>query len=440
MYRTRKNAGRHKRFYFLLGILLALIFLRYAFFIGIPRAVFVAVIVCTALFADKNELLALYVCCIPLHESIDLFFSLAFISMIYVFKLFKEIRLHTDVFLVLLMIFWELLHCLWQDFSPVTFVANVLPLGVLALVMSTDMSGVDFPFIARSFAAVTLATFLTLVTRVIYFSGFDIARAVSGLQRLGMDARSVSGTSLAGGQINPNTLGVIGVLAISGLMHLVLRKQGRKSDLLVSGALVVCGALTASRTYLVCLVFMAGLLVVCREGTVVQKTKFLGKVAGFGLVALLVMYILFPDLLIYYIGRFFVRDITTGRDMLMVLYHEFIMSNLHVLLLGIGMQNYKTKLTVDYRVYVNVPHNSVQELVIAWGLPGIVMIGALIWFMFRSSRRSRNYDRLLGAIPLLVLLLKSLAGQLLCSSYTMLAFSYAFISMSWNYRKKEQQL
>ena len=122
MQEIRKYSNNHKRFYLLLGALLALIFVRYAFLIDIPRMIFVGVIVCMSLLADKDELLALYVCCIPLHESIDLFFSLAFITAIFVFKWFKEIRLHLDVFIIWIMILWELLHCLWQDFSPITFV------------------------------------------------------------------------------------------------------------------------------------------------------------------------------------------------------------------------------------------------------------------------------------------------------------------------------
>ena len=111
---TVKSPGR-TRFYWLLLLLMVLIALRYAFQINIPPLLFVSVIVFMALMGDANEVLALCICCIPLHESVDLFYALGLCMMIYVVKEFRSLRLNTAVIPVLVMLLWELLHCFRSD-------------------------------------------------------------------------------------------------------------------------------------------------------------------------------------------------------------------------------------------------------------------------------------------------------------------------------------
>jgi O-antigen ligase len=105
--------------------------------------------------------------------------------------------------------------------------------------------------------------------------------------------------------------------------------------------------------------------------------------------------------------------------------------------IGIGLQNYSTKLVDDYRISNNVPHNSIQELIIAWGIPGVILFIALIICMNALSRRYCKKHNLANYIPLLILLFKGMAGQMLTSSYTILAFSLAYISMCQNFNRTE---
>lgn len=424
MLRPRRRTG----FWLLLALLLTLIAVRYALQIEIPRVLFVSIIALMALLGDKSEIIALCICCIPLHESIDFFYSVVLTVAAYVMKYYRRMRIGPSFGLILAMIAWELLHCMRSEFSPVAFLTAVIPLIVLGVMMYSDLEDLDYAFVVRAFSVATLSVCMTLLVKVLYLSGFNILGAVAGLQRLGLDTQEAShSVTVEGGQVNPNTLGIISVLAVTGLMQIRHRGQGRRMDILIACILMVFGALTASRTYLACLAFMTVLLIFAQEGSLNRKFRFLGMIVVLIAVALVVLYLLFPELLVYYISRFFVRDITTGRMDLMALYGEFIVSRPRVLLFGIGLQDYDATLVEIYRIASVVPHNAIQELIIAWGVPGILLFGGLFACMFHAAS-GRRYT-LLNAIPLLIILFKGLAGQMLTSAYTMLALSYAYLSL-----------
>ena len=135
----------------------------------------------------------------------------------------------------------------------------------------------------------------------------------------------------------------------------------------------------------------------------------------------------------------FHMDITTGRLSTMELYHRFIWSSPRNLAFGIGLQDFGEKVMVVYRIAPFVSHNAIQELVTAWGMPGLVLFVALWILMIWRSRKFSRRQTLLNYIPLLVILLKSQAGQMLNSAYTMLAFAYAYLSMCQRFSEPQTQ-
>ena len=429
-----KNAStphnRHRRFACLLGLLLLMIMSRYAFQIDLPRLAFLGMICLIVLLGDQDEITAMIIACIPLHESIDFFYALVLCTAVYVCKFYRQIRLGNNVLLVLVIILWELLHCLRSSFSPVEFLGCVIPFIVLAVLMASDVKKIDYGFVARTFAWVTLAISMVLFVRVLYLSNFNMIRAIAGLRRLGLDTHTgVGNVKISGNQINPNTLGIVTVLASTGLMQVRRMGSGRKLDLVLMCAMIVLAALGTSRTYLTCLLLMVVLLVLSERGGLGKKAKALVSVSVMVAAAVVIFALLFPSNFEYFVSRFMVRDITTGRDGLMVQYHNFIVDNPKVLLFGIGYQDFGFRLLELYRVAEVVPHNSIQELIIVWGVPGLMLFAALFVSMFCDSRRCNRKQSLLNCIPLIIILFKGMAGQMLNSPYTMLAFSFSYLSL-----------
>ena len=435
--KIRENTRLH--FWCLLGILLLMIMTRYAFQIDIPRVFFLLVIGLIAIWGDQSEIIAICMCFIPMHESIDFFYALVICCAVYVFKYHKKIRLGTQVVLVLIVVIWELLHCFSTAFSVRLLLVYVIPFIVLAIFMFSNLSDLDYPFIVRALAWSTLAISLMLFIRVLYFSRFNILIALAGLQRLGSDVHSgINDVTVSGGQINPNSLGIIGVLASTGLMQLRAMNASKKVDMVLMCIILVLAALGTSRTYLACLALMIILLVISEKGNIRKKIRLVLALTAAVAVVVVALAVFFPNSFEHFVGRFSVKDITTGRDDLMVKYHNFIVSNPNVMFFGIGLQDWGERLVYHYRVSSNVPHNSIQEIIVAWGLPGLAIFIALFFTVYQLSARRNKNQKLLNWIPLIIILFKSMAGQILTSSYTMLALSFAFLSLCQDFTPNTQ--
>lgn len=429
----------HLRFGCLLGSVLLLILIRYAFQVDIPRVLFLLVIALIAFLGDQNEIIAACISFIPMHESIDFYYALVICMVIYVVRYYKEFHIGFSVLLVFIVCVWEALHCLQLPFSIVDFLSYVIPFIILAVLMATNAKNFDYTFIVRVFALSTLGITLILLVRVLYFADFDIAVAFLNLERLGSDYHSgIQNVAVIGGQINPNSLGVITVLAATGLMQLRRMRRSNIGDMLLMGFMILFATLSASRTYLICLALMFLLLIISEKGGAVKKIKLIALICLAIILIVIAMAILFPSTFSYYVNRFFVDDITTGRDDLFNEYHQFIVSDSEHLFFGIGLQDYGNRLTQIYRVAENTPHNSIQEIVVAWGIPGLIIFGILFINMYYVSSRCNRKQSLINWIPLIIILVKSLAGQLLTSSYTMLALSFAYLSLCQEFSHREE--
>lgn len=425
-------------FYVLLALLFVLLMVRYGLQIEIPRIAVTIVILAVAAIGTNNEIFAITMSCIPLHEAVDFFYALVGCALVYLVKNYKRIRVNFSAVLILAMAVWELLHCFGESFSVRSYLGSIIPLLFLLVVMSSRCDEIDYGFVVRTMSVVTIVAAAMLLLNVIASANFNIELAIVGLRRLGHFASDAADDVIHGTAINPNTLGIICVLSLAGLLQLRLTRQNKKIDIVLMILLLTLGALTASRTYLVCLILMVLLFILGQNGTVKKKIGFILSIAIVAVVALLLLKLFFPGTFEYFVGRFNDDDITTGRDELMVAFHEFIMDNPNVLLFGIGLNNFGEKVTNIYSVSNNVPHNSIQEVVIAWGIPGLIMVTMLIIMIVIETKKYGRRKTLISYIPLLIIIVKSMAGQLITSGYTMLALSFAYLSLCQDFRVPEK--
>ena len=101
--------------------------------------------------------------------------------------------------------------------------------------------------------------------------------------------------------------------------------------------------------------------------------------------------------------------------------------------IGVGLNDFANRLVNDYNVAFNVPHNSVQEIIVAWGMPGFTMFILLIVLIILEARKHNRQQNLINFIPIIILLIKSMAGQLLTSNYTILALVLSYLSLCQNF-------
>ena len=175
MNRRLRQERSYLRFWVLFAALSAMIFVRYGLQIGIPRVLALVPIVAIALLGDKTELIAICMCLIPFHESLDFYYALVLVIAIYVFKNFRQIRINASFFLMLLIVLWELLHCLAGDFSPVTFVVSLAPIIALVIFLCSDFSDLDYAFVVRAVAGAAMDVCVTMLLQLLWISRYDLA-------------------------------------------------------------------------------------------------------------------------------------------------------------------------------------------------------------------------------------------------------------------------
>lgn len=431
-----KKQQTHVFFKVLLGLIIGLVFVQYAVGFDVPTVVFLVLAAAIACFCSKNEVIAFFICCIPLHSMLSLTLTLALCLVICVIRLSGNLRLNLlAVCLVFLMMTWELLHYVGVSFSVVDFLVRFMPLIVLVLIISMDANRLDYGFIVRSFSVITVCVCMVLLGYLLIAADFDIGSVFSNLQRLGMTEQGPAAESVE--IVNPNTLGIICVLASASLLQLAISGSGRQSDYILVAVLLIFGTMTLSRTFLVCLAVAAVLLLLSARRGVVERAKYAALLFAGILLVLLFLYLVFPELLNYFHGRFQEEDLTTGRVDAMLAYHEFIIAKSNIAFFGIGLQDLYEKLVLQYAVAAVVPHNGLQEIVIVWGIPGLLMLCMLLGLMVKQSRRYNRKQSLINYIPLLIILVKIQAGQMITSSYTILALSFAYLSLCYIFAPKQ---
>ncbi|MBE6731223.1 MAG: hypothetical protein E7564_06005 [Ruminococcaceae bacterium] len=427
------------RFWVLFALLSAIIFTRYGLQINIPRELALLPVAAIALLGNQTEITAVCMCLIPFHESLDFYIALIIVVFIYVLKFHKRIKINMGFFLMLIIVIWELLHSLTSDFSPITFVTALSPIIALTVIICSDLSGIDYAFTVRAVSVAAVVTCFTMLIQIAWISGFNVITFMLNLRRLGaLSEASADRLQITGGMVQTNSLGVICVLITAALLQLRNIGKKKKSDTLMMLTLLIFGTLTASRTFIICLLLMI-LLVFMGQKDGKTKLKYFGIAIIAAIFILSVLSIFFPDQLEFYISRFFEKDITTGRDDLMVSYNRFITKNPSVMFFGVGLQDLGNKLVNIYRVASNVPHNSIQEIMAAWGIEGLLFIGGLILTLIVTAKKQNRNIKLLNYIPLIIILFKSVAGQLLTSNYTVLTLGFAYINMIQDLNKTEAQ-
>lgn len=425
----------HFGFACLLTLLILMLFVRYSLGIEIPRIFLTLVIIAIAFIGTQDEVLAISLSCIPLHEAIDFYVALVACAGILIVKSNRAIKFGVSILLGISLVALELLHMLTFEVPLMSLLISIIPIAFLILILNLDVSKIDYAFIVRILAFISACFSLIVFLNIIVQANFDFAKAVLNLQRLG---QSEEDTTLLGGRINPNALGIINVLSVAALFQLRSMNKSRRIDYFFSIILIIFGVLTSSKTFLVCLLLMAFLLIFAQKGGIYKKIRLVFLLIVSALLALLLLNLLFHSVLEYYISRFQVEDITTGRYQLIVQYNEYITNHPSIWFWGIGMSDIGNKAINVYKIADNVPHNSIQEIVLSWGIIGLLIIVLLFVIMVRESKQYGHKKRLLNFIPLIIILVKSMAGQLVTSKYTMLALVLAYLSLCQDFTYTEQ--
>lgn len=437
-----KIAKDRKLFFGLLGLLFLAIFARYTLQVDFPREIFIGIAALIFLLGDRNEMIALCVALIPVYTSVPFFTLIAVCVVFYVVKFADNIKINVTVFPVVLLIMWELIHGFSaEEYSLPYVLVQFVPMILLAVLMCSNYEKWDYEFIVRTMAIATLFACVVLLGRVLIASNMNFGDAFVNMQRLGLNSETMDESlTVTDGEINPNSLGIICVLAVSGLLQMLSSGRGRRLDVVLVISLLILGMLTMSRTYLACLLLMVFLFVVAQRGRLRTKLQFVIGIVACVVVVCVVVVVAFPYVVETFVQRFQTTDLTSGRMDLMAKYNEFLAESAKNLFFGVGLYDMGEKLTVQYAVANNVPHNGIQEVIVAWGIPGLLLFVAFLGCMIWRSREIISKQLLLNYIPLIIILFKVQVGQMVSSSYTMVSFGLAYLSLCHDFYRIDEEI
>ncbi len=101
------------------------------------------------------------------------------------------------------------------------------------------------------------------------------------------------------------------------------------------------------------------------------------------------------------------------------------------IILGVGLQNYQEKYG-----YSMSAHNAAQEVLITWGIPGLIMVIMLFLIVVRNARRLNPQALLIQYIPFFIFLVDLQTGQGFSNTSNILFFSVAYSAILMQLRGK----
>lgn len=419
--------------YVLFSFLLLMVFMRYGLQINIPREILLAVATSILILGDTNELIAICISCIPLHTSLDYLYVLLIGIAIFVIKNAKKIKIDMISIVILLIIIWEIMHGFMGTFSFKHEVAIMMPFLLVWMLHSVRRQTYSYDFIMKIYSIFVIGVGATLLSKTMLSSGFNIQQSIRNMQRLGNVEED---TEILGGTINPNSLGIMCVLGITVLLQKVSYGNKKKSDIVCIIALLIIGFLTMSKTFVVCLLIMFTMFFIDRRKSFNKRMKYLLYVLLILLFVGVLMLLLFPDVLDKFLMRWQENDIFSGRFSIMNEASTCIWSNPQIYLFGIGLQDY-SKNVLHYVSYA--PHDALNEILMAWGVPGFLMLVMFILSIILGAKKKNKNMGLVNLIPIMIILAKAIAGHLITSDYTMLSISLAYLSLVQDFSNSGNQ-
>lgn len=226
--------------------------------------------------------------------------------------------------------------------------------------------------------------------------------------RLG-DTRQALDVTTEGMFVSYNSNG-LGVLCLQAALLSLLQWKNRSKVYLIAfiGATLL-GIMTQSRAFFLVYIIAIVLYVVFSQRTIkdaIQSLVFMtvGSITIFSLINLFIQkYVTGLSL------RFQDDDVSGGRIQIMLDYFGEMFQHVDRVFIGVGLQNYQDK----YGFWASA-HNATQEVMIAWGIIGLLAVLLLFFCILRNARRQNPKALFVQYIPIIATLiyLQSVQGFL----------------------------
>ncbi|MBQ6263397.1 MAG: O-antigen ligase family protein [Clostridia bacterium] len=395
----------------ILRILTVVLFLAFSVLVvgrdvaGLPvsKYIFIVIGAIICFICDKTELLCFVAFIAPLHEGVSGVYISGFALIAFFIKNKQIRRFNRSHLLIFVLLAMELIVGLHYDFSFVEYVRFAVCF-ILLFTVSLD-TGLEVD-------AVRVLRF--------YISGFIIAlisvwgqllRVYSFPQVLSMGARLGNLVESSGAEegvrvsFNNNDLGFVSMLAVLFCLML-LKKTGKKLYFIPFALSAITSVMTMSRGANIALAIGLILYFLLSAENLKKTARNIILLVLLSVLLIQIIWWLMPNYISSFSERFMEEDISNGRVDIASFYFRALWNNPLGLIFGVGLQKYNAKYDYFYSA-----HNATQEIVIAWGVLGFLVIVALFARAITITKRNNPKFRLFQAVPLITLFIGLQSGQ-----------------------------
>ena len=416
---------------------MVLVSLRNTIALDYPVVILSVYAVIMAFLCDRDEIVAFGIACIPFSPAFYYDTVLAMLILVYIVKYpktLKNFRLWALIPFVLMM-GWELWHEIAYGFSGMNYFYAFMTLGFSVFIVCAADWKLDFGLISRVLAVSTVFCCTMTLLRMLIAKDFDAVLLFSDRwYRLGIDAKHIGESISYVFRYNPNGLGAICNLSIIGLLLRMKQKGFNIADGLLCVALVLFGALTQSRMFLLTFAVVVFVYALVVQSGALVKLRNVGILVALGAVGIGIVWIVSPFVIEHILARLGEADLSNGRSDLLAWYNDYLISDPEHLWLGTGLQDILGRVNANVAAPIdNVSHNGIQELVVVWGIPGFIMLAGLIACIICSAKKMNRKMSLMGFIPMIMMLTNSMFGQVITSGTVKIMLCFAFVALATDF-------
>ncbi len=422
---TNRMSGIQAAFFLHCLAIIVILLVRDVTGIYISKWLILAACIMPYMIFDLNSAMAFTIFLLPFSEGLPFNYICLFSVIILIAKYINKIALNSYILVMVLIFIVELSSVFYGRFSLADYIRFTGPFLLISLLIyKSDDEEISYVTMLGYFLFGAIGSELSIILQTINTLGIDTILA-AGI-RLGETSgiNSNQGMRLS---YNPNVLGRICAYSIGASLVLLNRSKFPKAVLMIiMVSQMIVGSLTLSRYFLL----LIAVIVLFYLASLAQSVNQFFK--GLAVLCIVAVGIYFsasyftPNVVEGYLARGVTQeDLSNGRLEIGNEYFESVIQNPERLFFGVGLQNYEEKVGM----YVSC-HNGVQEVLITWGVTGLILVALYIWGLYRHGWRGvPQYKRkIIYLLPLIVFVIGIQSGQFF-STYTHLWLLLPYATM-----------
>lgn len=371
-----------------------------------------------------------------LGTGIQIVYAILIGTIIIIFKYRGKLRVSKLFLIFIFLMFWEFAHLFIQPVSIAEYIRYFVMYGYVSMIIYNKNIKINNKLVIYTFIYTTFFVCIDVLLQSLRLTGYSISEFIDLGMRLGYAQQVIGSSNILMLSSDPNLLGQNCIISISCLMLLVSKGYNKKLNYLLIITFVGFGLLTLSKTFILSLVLI-GVYVIFYN--LIKNRKNISK-GLFNLISLILIMIiiiilintLFKDSIDHILTRFTEGDLTTGRVDAFEKYNNYFMENINVFLFGIGLQEISIKTQV-----IGSPHTAIQEIIVYWGIIGIILVFFMILFLIlNSKRKSLNKPDLINYLPISIFMMIIQTTQLFRFKDRILILILLFVTIQLTQREK----